>query len=239
MGLFHQLFNAEGLAQLIRAGGLGAVCLIIFMETGIFALLPGDSMLVLCGILAATPGADGQPVLSLPTFLIVIPFCAILGDQVGYWVGNFFGKVTIYSWKDFYLGPLPIYKKDYLLKTEAYYERFGNFTVVAGRWVPLVRTFAPLLAGVVRMPFMTFLGYNVIGAFTWVWSMLLAGYFLPPLLKTLAPQFDLATNIDKIAILIVLLSLLPIVYTVLTEKKAAPAAAPKRKAKTKKARSRA
>lgn len=212
--LFKQLFSAEGLQHLIQAGGLPTICLIVFLETGVFALLPGDSLLVLCGILAATPGADGQPLLSLPALLTLVPACAVLGDQTGYWVGKWAGRTFIYGLKDRYLGPIPLFKKSYLERTEAFYTRFGNFTIVAGRWVPFVRTFAPLLAGVVKMPFGTFLTYNVLGALSWVYSMVLAGYFLPPLLARIVPGFDLAKNIDKIAVAIVFLSLIPIVLTV-------------------------
>ena len=89
---------------------------------------------------------------------------------------------------------------------------------MAGRWVPIVRTFAPIVAGMVKMPFPTFIFFNVIGAFTWVWSMVLAGYYLPPILKGFFPGFNLAQNIDKIAIVIVGLSLLPIVWTVYKER---------------------
>ena len=206
----------EGIQWLISTGGLPVICLIIFAETGFFALLPGDSLLVLCGIIAATPGADGQPLLPLWALLAIVPACAILGDQVGYWIGSWFGK-TLYTWPEKSLLGIPVYRRAYLTRTEDFYARWGTFFIVAGRWVPIVRTFAPIVAGMVRMRFTTFITYNVLGAFTWVWSMVLAGYFLPPLLKTVAPGFDLARNIDKIALVIVALSVLPIVWTVYKE----------------------
>jgi membrane-associated protein len=95
-----------------------------------------------------------------------------------------------------------------------------------GRWVPIVRTFAPIVAGVIKMPFRTFIAFNVFGAFTWVWSMVLAGYFLPPIIQQFVPGFDLARNIDKIAIGVVLLSLLPIAWTVYKERQLPPPAPP-------------
>ena len=218
------LLKPEGIQWLIQSGGLPAICLIVFAETGFFALLPGDSLLVLCGIFSATVGADGRPLLSLPLLLAVVPLCGVAGDQVGYWIGTWFGK-ALYGWKEFGFLGVPIFKQAYLRKTEQFYERWGTFFIVAGRWVPIVRTFAPIVAGIIRRPFRTFITFNVLGAFTWVWSMVLAGHFLPPLLQQLAPGFDLARNIDKIALLVVLLSVLPIAWTVHKERSDAAATA--------------
>jgi membrane-associated protein len=213
----------EGIQWLIQQGGLPVICLIIFAETGFFALLPGDSLLVLCGIFAATTGADGHALLPLWALLSIVPVCGVLGDQVGFGIGSWFGK-ALYGWPEKSLLGIPIYKRAYLTKTEEFYGRWGTFFIVAGRWVPIVRTFAPIVAGMVKMPYRTFIAYNIIGGFTWVWSMVLAGYFLPPVLKTVAPGFDLARNIDKIALLIVGLSLLPIAWTVYKERQAAKTA---------------
>jgi membrane-associated protein len=91
--------------------------------------------------------------------------------------------------------------------------------------VPIVRTFAPIVAGIIRMPLRTFLPYNVLGACTWVWSMVLAGYFLPPMIQRVWPGFDLARHIDKIALVIVILSVLPIVWTVHKERREGAAGA--------------
>jgi membrane-associated protein len=212
------LLKPEGIQWLIQAGGLPVICLIVFAETGFFALLPGDSLLVLCGIFAATPGADGRSLLSLTALMGVVPLCAIAGDQVGYWVGTWFGR-ALYSWKDVSVLGIPVFKQAYLKKTEDFYGRWGTFFIVAGRWVPIVRTFAPIVAGVIKMPLRTFLPFNVLGAFTWVWSMVLAGFFLPPVLQRLWPGFDLARNIDKVALVIVGLSLLPIAWTVYKERR--------------------
>jgi membrane-associated protein len=220
--IHHMLWflQPEGIQWLIKTGGLPAICLIIFSETGFFALMPGDSMLVLCGIFAATIGDNGKPLLPLSLLLTLVPVCAVLGDQVGYWIGTFFGR-AMYGWRDFGVLGIPIFKKAYLKKTEEFYGRWGTFFIVAGRWVPIVRTFAPIVAGIIRMPFRTFIVYNVVGAVTWVWSMVLTGYFLDSLIKKVIPGFDLAANIDKIAIAIVLLSVLPIAYTVYKERRAA------------------
>jgi membrane-associated protein len=217
----------EGITHLIQVGGLLAICLIIFAETGFFALLPGDSLLVLCGIFAATlDPATGHNLLSLAALLALVPLCAILGDQVGYSVGRLVGP-PIYRWRELKLGPLPVFRPAWLKRTEDFYHRWGVFTVVMGRWVPIVRTFAPIVAGVTKMPYKRFIPFNILGAVTWVWSMVLAGYFLPPLIKQAWPDFDLARHIDKIAVLVVILSILPIVYTVWKERKLKPAKASK------------
>jgi membrane-associated protein len=215
------LLSPAGIQWLIQTGGLPTICMIVFAETGFFALLPGDSLLVLCGIFAATPGEDGRALLSLPLLLTIVPLCGVLGDQVGFWIGTWFGK-AMYGWQDRSLLGIPIFKQAYLQRTEDFYRRWGTFFIVAGRWVPIVRTFAPIVAGITKMPLRTFLSFNVIGAFTWVWSMVLAGYFLPPVIQRFAPGFDLARNIDKIAIVIVLLSILPILWTVHKERQSGP-----------------
>ncbi|MES2201735.1 MAG: VTT domain-containing protein [candidate division FCPU426 bacterium] len=221
MELLHQLLwyiKPEGISHLIHAFGLPGICLILFAETGFFALLPGDSLLVLCGIFAATPDpTTGQPLLPLWALLVLAPLSGVLGDQVGYWLGSLLGK-SVYGWNDFKLLGVPVYKRAYLQKTEQFYSRWGSFTVVAGRWVPVVRTFAPIVAGVTRMPFKTFLPYNIIGAFSWVWSMVFAGYFLDSVLTRLFPGFVLAAQIDKIAGIIILISLAPIAYTLWKER---------------------
>jgi membrane-associated protein len=208
----------EGITHLIQTGGLAAICLIIFAETGFFALLPGDSLLVLCGIFAATLVPEtGQPLLSLASLMIAVPVCAVIGDQVGYSLGRWAGK-AMYGWRELKLGPLPLFRPGWLVRTEEFYSRWGVFTIVVGRWVPIVRTFAPIVAGVTKMPYKRFVPFNVVGAVTWVWSMVLAGYFLPPLIAKAWPGFDLAKNIDKIALGVVFLSLLPIAFTIWRER---------------------
>jgi membrane-associated protein len=230
----HQLLwylKPEGITYLIQTGGLLAICLIIFSETGFFALLPGDSLLVLCGIFAATPDpATGQPLLPLWALLSIVPLCGIAGDQVGYTLGRWAGR-KLYSWREIWLGPVPIFKPVWLQRTEDFYGRWGVFTIVVGRWVPIVRTFAPIVAGVIKMPYKTFIPFNIIGAFTWVWSMVLAGYFLPPMIQKAWPGFDLAKNIDKIALGIVFLSLLPIAFTIWKERNSKPSSKPKSRTK--------
>ncbi len=210
------LLEPEGIQWLITVGGLPIICLIIFAETGFFALLPGDSLLVLTGIFAATPSSDGGTLLPLSFLLFILPIFAILGDQVGFWLGRWVGR-AMYSWKDRFVLGIPIFKVSYLYEAEKFYQRWGVFAIMIGRWVPIVRTFAPIVAGIIRMPIKKFLIFNILGGFTWIWSMVLAGYFLGNITKTHF-GFDLAHHIDKIAIIVVLLSLIPIFYTIWKEK---------------------
>jgi membrane-associated protein len=218
----------EGINYLIQSFGLLGICLIIFSETAVFPLLPGDSLLVLCGIAAA----GGQSLISLWSLLLLVPVCAVAGDQVGYLVGSLVGK-GIYGWREKRIGPVPIFKQQWLHQTQDFYKRWGVFTIMACRWVPIVRTFAPVVAGVTKMPYKRFVPFNVLGGLSWVWSMVLTGYFLDAVLKSVWPGFDLAKNIDKIALIIVLLSVSPMIYTVWKERgaKAASKQAPKKKRK--------
>jgi membrane-associated protein len=222
MEILHKLlwlFGPDGIRWLIMTGGLPVICLVIFAETGFFAMLPGDSLLVLCGIFAATPSAEGGTLLPISFLLSVVPICGVLGDQVGFWIGTWFGH-AMYGWKDKYFLGVPIFKVVYLKKTEDFYKRWGVFAIMMGRWVPIVRTFAPIVAGITKMPFRKFFTFNVLGGFTWVWSMVMAGYFLGNVAKQKF-GFDLAGHIDKIAIVVVLLSLIPICYTLWKEKQQA------------------
>jgi membrane-associated protein len=153
---------------------------------------------------------------------------------VGRWAGR-----SAYGWKDRSLGFFPLYRRSWLKETEDFFKRWGSFAVIAGRWVPFVRTGAPLLAGVTRLGYASFIPYNIIGALSWVWSMVLVGYFLPPVVARLWPGFVLEDHIDAIILVVVAVSCLPIVYTYLSDRKgraatggkAAPAKHVKRAAK--------
>jgi membrane-associated protein len=141
--------------------------LIIFAETGLIVtpILPGDSLLFALGALTAVEGG-----LSLWVLLISLTLAGILGDGVNYHVGKYFGPRVFESNSRFF-------KKKYLDQTQAFYENWGAFTIVAARFAPIVRTFAPFIAGIGRMQYRKFLFYNVIGAVVWVFTFILAGHF--------------------------------------------------------------
>ncbi len=153
--------------------------------------------------MAATVGSDGVPLISLLGLLTLVPLCAIAGDQVGYGVGRGVGWAVL-DWREKRLGPIPLYKPQWLKQTHAFYEKWGPMAVVACRWVPIVRTFSPLLAGASKMSYRRFLSFGVLGAVSWVWSMVGLGYGLKvglqAVIEHFVPGFDVAKHIDKIAL---------------------------------------
>jgi membrane-associated protein len=155
--------------------------LIIFCETGLVVapLLPGDSLLFAAGTFAASGS------LNLGLVLALLLIAAILGDAVNYWVGNLLGP------KVFKNPDSRIFKQEYLEKTQNFYDKYGTKTIIIARFVPIVRTFAPFVAGIGKMKYSTFLTYNIIGAVLWVLSCTLLGYFFGniPIVKE---NFELA-----------------------------------------------
>ena len=194
---------------------LVAVSLIVFAETGLLIgfLLPGDSMLVVVGILAS---AAGWPI---GVFLVTLCVAAIVGDSVGYWIGAKAGP-AIFSRPD-----SRFFKQAHLQRAKAYYERHGGKTIVLARFIPIIRTFVPVVAGAVKMRYRTFLFYNVLGGVAWIVSMLLLGYMLDPMLKRVWPEFEIARHIDKVIIVVVLLSVSPVIYKWWTHRRAGESAA--------------
>ncbi len=174
---------------------------IIFAETGLAVgfFLPGDSLLVVAGLFAAS----GK--LNLFVLLISLFIAGILGDLVGYLTGRRMGK-TIFS-----RPKSRVFNPNHLLKAQKFYEKYGGKTIVMARFVPIVRTFAPIVAGAAEMPYKNFAIYNIFGSFLWIFSMLLAGYFLGGLVET-AFGIKLEDHIDKVVIVVVLLSIVPIIF---------------------------
>jgi membrane-associated protein len=200
--LFDQLRDLEGLVK--WAGYIG-LTLIIFAETGLLVgfFLPGDSLLVTAGLLAADP-AFGLNVWLLGGILTV---AAIVGDTVGYAVGTATGP-RIFTREDSLL-----FNKAHLLRAQAFYEKHGGKTIIIARFMPIVRTFAPVVAGVGRMEYRAFLSYNVIGGVLWIWSMLLTGWVLA---RTVP---GVAKHVEKIILLVVFLSVLPGIIAWLRERR--------------------
>lgn len=156
--------------KLLREGGLYVLLFVIFAETGLFFgfFLPGDYLLFLAGMFVATDKLDTNIYLLLVGLIIA----AILGNFTGYWFGRKTGPV-LYHRKDSFL-----FKKRYLLAAEDYYKKQGAFALIMGRFIPIVRTFAPIIAGIVRLNFRHFALYNISGAILWISSLTLLGYFL-------------------------------------------------------------
>ena len=163
----HQYIDPE---KLLKEGGFYVVMFVIFAETGLFFgfFLPGDYLLFLAGMFVATGKLD------VNIFLLILGLivAAVCGNFTGYWFGKKTGPV-LYHRKDTFF-----FKKRYLKAAEVYYNKQGAFALIMGRFVPIVRTFAPIFAGVVRLDFKKFALYNVCGAFLWITSLTLLGYFL-------------------------------------------------------------
>jgi membrane-associated protein len=189
-GMLHAVHDVQGL---IQAGGLSLICLIVFVETGLFVgfFLPGDSLLVTAGVFAKVGD------LPLGWLLVLVSACAIAGDQVGYMIGYKTGK-ALYDRPDTWY-----FKKKHLERTRDFYEKYGAKTIVIARFVPIVRTFAPVVAGIGAMEYGRFVRYNVVGGLLWVWGMVLTGYGLASLVP------DIEKRIHKVIIVVIFLSILP------------------------------
>jgi membrane-associated protein len=176
LNTLQQLIDPE---KLLREGGFYVVLFVVFAETGLFFgfFLPGDYLLFLAGMFVATGKLDVE----LSVLIIGLCIAAILGNFTGYWFGRKTGPV-LYKRKDTFF-----FKKKYLLAAELYYKKQGAFALIMGRFVPIVRTFAPIFAGVVKLDFKKFAFYNVAGAVIWIASLTLLGYFLG---KSFAEQIE-------------------------------------------------
>ena len=163
----HHLIDPE---KLLREGGFYLVVFVIYAETGLFFgfFLPGDYLLFLAGMFVATGKLD----VNIALLLAGLCVAAISGNFTGYWFGRKTGPV-LYTRKDSFF-----FKKKYLKAAERYYNKQGAFALIMGRFVPIVRTFAPIFAGVVKLDFKRFAFYNVVGAILWICSLTLLGYFL-------------------------------------------------------------
>lgn len=178
-----------------------AVNIIIFTETGLLIgfLLPGDSLLVVTGIVARTA--------EWPMAILTGSLCAaaIIGDTIGYAIGAKAGP-AIFSRPD-----SRFFKQEHLLAAKNYYEKHGGKTIIIARFIPLIRTFVPVVAGAAKMEYKSFLAFNIFGGIGWIVSMLMIGYMLDPILKSfLGDDFQIAKHVDKVVLIVVFLSILPL-----------------------------
>jgi membrane-associated protein len=204
--LYSLLALDQTLAQLAAEYGpwlYFLLFLVIFAETGlvVFPFLPGDSILFISGTVVAVAG------LNVHVLVIVLTVAAIVGDSVNYAVGHYIGPRVFHEPESRW------FKREYLLKTQSFYDKYGGVTIIIGRFVPIIRTFAPFLAGVAGMSYHRFLSYNVIGAVAWITSLVYAGYLFGniPFVKQ---------NLTYIVILIVVVSLIPAISTYIKERRA-------------------
>lgn len=182
-----------------------AVWIIVYAESGLFFgfFLPGDSLLFTAGVLASQ-GFMPIALLSIGCFI-----CAVAGDSTGYWFGHTFGR------KIFEQEKLPLVKKHHIEAAERFYKKHGKKTIILARFVPAVRTFAPIVAGIGSMDYKTFISYNVIGGFLWGMGMTFAGYFLGKLI----PAHDVDKYLLPIVAIIIVVSVLPAISHVIADRK--------------------
>jgi membrane-associated protein len=188
--LFHYLTDVRGLVQ---AGGYLALAIIVFAETGLMVgfFLPGDSLLVTAGLFAAKGDLNIFYVIAL------LSVCAITGDATGYYIGWKLGP-ALFRKEDSLL-----FKKKHLIATHEFYEKHGGKTIIIARFVPIIRTFAPVVAGMASMSYRRFALFNIIGGISWVVSMTMIGYML----VTIFPATE--RHIEKVIVIVIFLSILP------------------------------
>lgn len=200
------LTNTEGfLEAFVSDHGLwiyGLLFLIVFCETGlvVLPLLPGDSLLFTAGVLAGNVNNN----LDVLLIIILLIFAALLGDNTNYFIGKFLAK----KGEGAKLFGIFTIKKEYISKTEEFYEKHGSVAIIIARFVPIVRTFAPFVAGVGSMKYSKYITYCVIGAVLWVSSITLAGYFL-------GSNEWVQKNFEKVVFGIIIVSVLPVIFQVL------------------------
>ncbi len=203
---FHKLFDLQNFDVFLREYQhiiYIVLFLVIFVETGLVVMpfLPGDSLLFTAGLFAASGD------LNLFYLLGLLIFAAILGDNVNYWIGRRLG-LRVFKWK---IRGRQLVKESYLEKTEAFFDKRGVFAIIMARFVPIVRTFTPFAAGVGKMKYRKFLLFDVIGGILWISSMTLAGYFLG--------QFEwIRKNVEKVVLIIIFISVLPMLLSFLKSK---------------------
>jgi len=195
----HLLLNVQGL---IEWGGTFLVCGIVFIETGLFAgfFLPGDSLLVTAGVFAATGS------LNIVELMILVPLCAIAGDQMGYWIGRKAGQ-ALYRREDSF-----IFRKRHLERARQFYEKYGGKTIIIARFVPVVRTFCPPVAGAALMPYGRYFAFDIAGGFLWAGGLILGGYSLGSVIP------NIGERIHYVIAAVIFLSLLPAIISIIRAK---------------------
>lgn len=191
--LLARLYDVRGL---VEWGGTMMVCIIVFVETGMFVgfFLPGDSLLVTAGVIA------GAGHLKLAWLLALVTLCAIAGDQLGYFIGWRAGE-SLFRRED-----SRFFKRRHLARAHEFYEKYGGKTIILARFVPIIRTFCPPVAGAARMSYSRYLVFDICGGILWVWSMILLGYTL----GRTVPNID--KRIHLVIAVVVALSLMPAAY---------------------------
>ncbi|SHF63261.1 DedA family protein [Flavisolibacter ginsengisoli] len=205
-------FIQQFIEWIITNGGLYFLLFVVFAETGLFVgfFLPGDSLLFAAGIYLENLGKE---FFGLPYVVIILVIIAsFLGNIAGYWFGRKTGPL-LYERKETWL-----FRKKHLLRATEFYHQYGKATIFLAKFLPIIRTFAPIVAGVVKMERPTFIFYNLLGSIAWVCSMMLGGYFLQSWVER-EFNFSLKDHIEAITIAIILVTTLPVIYKLFFTKK--------------------
>jgi membrane-associated protein len=204
----------------INNGGLWVLLFIIFAETGLMIgfFLPGDSLLFVAGIysgklIASLPtGGTGNDIIDLLILFVMVSVCGIIGNALGYWFGKKSGPYLFHREDNFF------FKKKYLYQAREFYDQHGGQAIVFARFLPIIRTFAPIIAGIVVMDRKKFRYYNYIGCLSWAFLMLFAGHYLYRLLLVKF-HFDLKQHLEVLVIGIVVVTTFPVIYKIFFGKK--------------------
>lgn len=223
----HKVFSWKDLLNpmfYVINGGLWLLLFIVFAETGLFVgfFLPGDSLLFVAGIYSSNlvheffktigMGHIRNEWIDLLLLTVLISIAGIIGNMVGYWFGRKIGP-TMYSWRDRFL-----FKKKYLNDAHEFYEKHGGGAIIFARFLPIIRTFAPIVAGIVQMDRKKFMFYNIVGCVAWVVSMIFAGHFLQIWVRKQF-GFELREHLEVIIIIIVLVTTFPVFWKLLSGRK--------------------
>lgn len=206
LSLFEQLTNPE---WIVANGGLYLLLFIIFAETGIFIgfFLPGDPILFIAGIIIANLTlSESESIITLIYWILSISVAGILGNFVGYWTGKKFGHYLLNRPDNW------LFKKSHLLKAQDFYHKRGGGAIILARFLPIIRTFAPIIAGVVEMDIKKFSFYNILGGFIWVGSLVTLGYLL-------GENVWVQRNLEYVILGIVLLATTPVLLKLISGKK--------------------
>lgn len=199
---------------IILNGGLYFMLFVVFAETGLFVgfFLPGDSLLFAAGIYLNELSAEffNAPI-AVILFLVIL--ASVLGNIVGYWFGYKTGPL-LFERKESWL-----FRRKHLMRAKDFYDHYGKGTIFVAKFLPIIRTFAPIVAGIVKMDRATFLLYNIMGSIAWVLSMMLGGYYLQEFVQKKF-GYSLKDHIEAIAIVIILITTLPVLYKLFFSKKA-------------------
>ncbi|MFA6423154.1 MAG: VTT domain-containing protein [Patescibacteria group bacterium] len=197
-----ELFSGESLTNLVRTAGYLGLFAIIFAESGLFIgfFLPGDSLLFTAGLLAS------QGILNIYWLILVLFVAAVTGDNVGYTFGRRVGH-RIFKREDSLL-----FHKNNLIRAENFYKQYGSMTIIIARFIPIVRTFAPIVAGVGKMEYKRFFTYNLIGGFLWTIVMTLSGFILVKIFP------NIEHNLSLVVLIIIIVSVIQPAYHIIKER---------------------